>query len=127
MEIDVGNVRDMLDQLIGGHHRSMNKVARKKAEADPRAHRLSRLFPDGGARYRGYYAGKTKRGGHDVWYCWTTNRNVAGYFLCFRERRFRSGKRKDMGVRDEYAACKKRKAAKAKACARSEKFDGRAS
>lgn len=56
----------------------------RRAEADPVKHKLSRVFPPGRPLNYRYYEGGTRRG-RNVRFCWSTSRNVAGYFLAWRE------------------------------------------
>jgi hypothetical protein len=120
MNIDLGpEINALFASVLGESRQAAYKDEQRRAKADPHGHRKSTLFPaDEGPRVRYFYAGKTKRGGHDVWFGWSTNRNVAGYFLCFRERVFNSGKRKGTGERDQHLGFRKRKTAKARALAK---------
>lgn len=52
------------------------------AKADPAKHKLTRVTNDTSYRYWG--AGQDGMG-REVRFCWTTHRNVAGYFLGWRE------------------------------------------
>jgi hypothetical protein len=55
----------------------------RAAKADPLKHRLSRVMERGkplNYRYR-----PVKVGRREVRYCWATNRNVAGFYLGWRE------------------------------------------
>jgi hypothetical protein len=66
--------------------RDIEKVSQEReereAKADPVKHRLSKLMV-GRLRYS-YFEGKNGRGSR-VRFCYSTNRNVAGYFLIWRE------------------------------------------
>lgn len=53
------------------------------AKRNPKAHKLSRVFAKGN-RYVYTPAGKSARGA-TVRFCRSTQRNVAGYFVCWRE------------------------------------------
>lgn len=57
----------------------------RAAQADPQAHKLSKTMERGkslSTRYHGWVKG---RGGVRTRYCWTVHRNVAGYYLAYRE------------------------------------------
>lgn len=78
-----------LKRLMADMYRDIQQSGMKReeelAKADPRKHRLSRVFPAGvKLNYVYYRAGKDGRG-RTVDFCHSTNRNVAGYFLAWRE------------------------------------------
>lgn len=77
-------------------------------EADPLAHKLTRLWGEGpGPRYR--YWGDIRNGkGQRVRYCWSTNRNAAGFFLGWREVWMKNG----TGKRDQYVSRRSRQKVK---------------
>ena len=84
----------------------------KAAEADPVKHKLTLIFPDGaGPRWR-YYGGGVDRRGVQRSFCWTTNRNAAGYFLSFVEVFHRKSGR---GERVRFVASRSRSRMKARA------------
>lgn len=85
------------------------------ARSAPRANRLSRVFR-GPIRYRYYRAGKDGRG-RKVIYCYSTVRNVSGYYLTWRE-----VEGKTETKRDQYSASKLRYKASARAAERAKKF-----
>jgi hypothetical protein len=103
--------------------RARNDREAKAARLDPVAHKLSKLL-DGPERYRYWPAGKDGRG-RTVRFCYATVRNVAGYYLTWREVETpvkRKGKPKTGDLvstteRDQWAARKLRRAA----CALAEK------
>lgn len=103
-------IPEPLQRLMGRMLRDMQQAGLERAEsaakADPRAHRLSRVFPKGARmNWRYYRAGRDGRGS-EVRFCYTVERNVAGYFLAYRETRYKSGN----GKRDQWAASKSKKA-----------------
>jgi hypothetical protein len=103
-----------------------NSIEREQAQADPKAHKLSKVM-EKGANYDYYPAGKTKRG-YTVSFCWTTKRNVAGYFLGWRQvskpATKAEAKRGMVSTikRDRWIARKSRKAAEVVAWTRSAKL-----
>lgn len=76
-------VRSLMSKMWADIQRSSNEAEKRRAEADPVKHKLSRVI-EGGTGYSYYDAGKNGRGSR-VRYCYATNRNVAGYFLLWRE------------------------------------------
>lgn len=92
-----------------------NLHAKREAEKDPLAHKLSRVMKN--TAYR-YYDGGRNGQGSRVWFCWSTHRNVAGFFLGWREVHFKSGKTK----RDKWLSRRSRKRCKEIAHRRSEAF-----
>lgn len=55
------------------------------AKANPKAHKLSRVMEgDRGLNYRYNNAGKDGRG-RTIWFCRSTHKNVAGYYLVWRQ------------------------------------------
>lgn len=65
---------------------TQSQMAREEAaaKANPAAHRLSRVM-ERGKRTRYLYYGPIKVGGRKIRYCYATSRNVAGYYLAWRE------------------------------------------
>jgi len=62
-----------------------NKREAERAKADPKAHKLSRVIEGKhGTNYR-YTSGGLDGKGRSVLFCWSLHRNVAGYFLGWRE------------------------------------------
>src|SRR5206468_3447305 len=57
---------------------------RKAVLADPAKHKTTLEFPEG-ARLNARFWGTIKSRGKTVRYCYSTERNLAGYFLCWRE------------------------------------------
>lgn len=83
----------------------------ERVRTDPTAHKLTRIMQEGNLSYRYYYPISTK--GRTTYYCHTTSRNVAGYFLTFREVHTGSTVKRDMWV-----ASKRKQIVIAKAFAR---------
>lgn len=81
-------------------------------KADPVRHKLTLQFPQG-AKLNWLYWQVPKKQLPRVRYCYSTERNLAGYFLCWRETW--NGK---VGKRDQFAASKRRATVKAKALQR---------
>lgn len=86
------------------------------AKANPTAHKLSRVFAKGN-RYVYTPAGKSARGA-TIRFCRSTQRNVAGYFVCWREVETPAKKKaKNVGdlvsttKRDQWTAFKSKKSA----------------
>jgi len=94
----------LIARMFADYARMNNERETAAAKADPAAHKLSRVF-DGGPRYRYWRAGRDARG-REVRFCWSTNRNVAGYFLAWREVIGKtSSKRDQWAARKSRAAC----------------------
>lgn len=107
------NFPPFLAELVGEIQRAADARAIAEAEADPQAHKLSPRFAKS-ARYRYWHAGRDGRG-REVRFCWSTGRNIAGYFLTWREVIGKQG-----GRRDQFSAKKSRKGARALAGKRRE-------
>jgi hypothetical protein len=97
----------------GDHERQITR-----AKADPVGNKLTRAF-DGGARmsWRYYNAGKDGRG-RKVYFCWSTERNAAGYFLGWRQVTNKDGS----GKRDMWTANRTRNRVKETAKNRTNAF-----
>lgn len=101
------------------------------ARRDPVKHKLSRLMEDGD-RYRYWPGGKDGRG-RLVRFCYSTGRNVAGYYLAWREVVTpvkRKGKPKEGDLvattaRDQWAARKLRRGVRDLSQRRAEAFKER--
>lgn len=72
-----------LNKIFADFTQSARKAESERAKANPLAYKNSRVMEDG-AGYRYYVAGLNGRGSK-VRFCYTTKRNVAGYFLLWRE------------------------------------------
>jgi len=102
--------------MFAGLRDKDNRRERAAAKADPRAHRLSRLFEN--PSYRVIKAGKTQYG-DDIGFAYSCHPNAAGYFLSWREVVGEEGE----GRRDLHVSHLKRKVAKqfAADCAKARK------
>lgn len=81
----------MLQRMFQGFHQDNLKREEDAAKRDPLAHKKTTVMKD--TSYR-YYAGSGR-----VLFCYSVHRNVAGFFLGWRERHFKSGKvKRDMFV-----------------------------
>ena len=78
-------------ELFASFAKMNNDREETAAKADPLAHKTSRLFPSGvSAGYR-YYGGKRNGKGQRVLFCYSVHRNVAGFFLGWREVYMKNG------------------------------------
>lgn len=93
---------------------------RKAVLADPAGHKLTTHFPEGARLAYRFFRVRGKRG-PEVRYCYATERNLAGYFLSWRETIRADGS----GKRDQWSASKQRKIAKARASARHDAHQAR--
>lgn len=104
-------IKTLAAQLMDDIARSQMKIESNKAKEDPKANRLSRVFDKGAAGYR-YYETKNGRG-QSVRYCYSTNKNVAGYFLIWREVESKKQVKRDqfdstMTKKDAMSECRRR-------------------
>lgn len=76
-------VYQMFAGLVADFHRTELLREKSNAQADPLAHKKSRVFV-GKTNYR-YYSGGRNKKGQSVNFCYSTGRNVAGFFLGWRE------------------------------------------
>jgi hypothetical protein len=97
-------VQALFGKLFRDLERDNLERERKAAEADPRRHRLSLVFSGGKMNYH-YLFGGTDGRGRRVYFCWSIHRNVAGYFLGWRQ----VTNNKGAGKRDQWVARKTRK------------------
>jgi len=90
----------MLEMQVAANERSRRAVL-----ADPVKHKATLHFPEN-ARMRWLYYGNIASRGKRYRYCYSTGRNLAGYFLGWREVvNLKTG----MGERDMISASKRRK------------------
>lgn len=108
--------RVMLDLQIDQMERD-----RKRVLADPVAHKLTLYFPEGSRGPNWRYVKVEKAGFPQVRYCYSTSRNLAGYFLGWRETINRDGS----GKRDQWVASKRRETVRQKAHQRVEAHNRR--
>ena len=75
-----------------------NRRESERAKADPKANKLTRVMEGRhGMRYWWIPAGKDGLG-RRVYFCWTRHRNVAGYFLGWREVNGKKLVKRDMWI-----------------------------
>jgi hypothetical protein len=117
-------IRDLLaaDPAIQAALRSVRLAEQNRNEAaavaDPLAHKLCRIFPYGVSnRYR-YYSSRRDGRNREVRFCWSVNRNAAGFYLGWREL-----VSKAQVKRDRWTARRKRCAVKKIAAKRSQAAD----
>ena len=103
-ERSTNDYRERIRARLESHLLGMQLAEVEVIRRDPAKHKLT-LLMDGPLRYRYWSAGKDGRG-RRVRYCYSTGRNVAGYYLSWREVIGKRG-----GKRDQWAARKLRKAA----------------
>lgn len=123
LPIDFGFKMQLLKRLRQQEN-YLNKHEADQAKANPKANKLTRVMEGRyGMNYRYWHAGKDGLGRH-VRFCWTMHRNVAGYFLTWRETYSvpRGKQRRQTVKRDQWAARKVKKRAKALAEKRAERF-----
>lgn len=95
------SIRRRLEPMFAEFQQVSREREEREAKADPEKHRLSRVF-SGPMRWR-YYRAKDGRG-TEVRYCYATTPNVAGYYLVWREKRFKDGR----VTRDKWRSTSKR-------------------
>ena len=98
-------VRELFEKCMADWERDRMDRETRQAKADPAKHRLTRVC-EGRWGYRFFRAPSI--GGAKVAYCYSTVKNVAGYYLSWRERIAEVG----AGRRDEWQAHKTRRHAK---------------
>lgn len=103
-ESNTDDYRERIRARLETHLLGMQLAEVEVIRRDPAKHKLT-LLMDGPLRYRFWRAGKDGRD-RQVRYCYSTGRNVAGYYLSWREVVGKRG-----GKRDQWAARKLRKAA----------------
>lgn len=74
-------VQRLFHSIWSDMQRMQNNRVQREAKEDPAKYRNCRVFEDSSYRY---YETKNKRGSR-VRFCYSTHRNVAGYFLVWRE------------------------------------------
>jgi hypothetical protein len=102
--IETALMRDPVIRELCANFAATNREREAKAAAaDPRAHKLSRVMND--TAYRYWRAGKDARG-REVRFCYSSRRNVAGYFLGWREIASKAQTKRDQWcARKTRAAC----------------------
>lgn len=85
----------MQDQTFRDLMRSFETMNNEREEAaakrDPLANKTSRLFGAGVSTAYRYYGGKKNGKGQRVLFCYSVHRNVAGFFLGWRETYMKNG------------------------------------
>lgn len=89
------------------------------AQASPKEHKLSRVFPEGSNLNYHYVEAGHDGYGRRIRFCYSIHRNVAGYFLSWREVWSRAA---SAGKRDKWSARRQRKAARELAQKRAERY-----
>lgn len=112
-------VQALFGKLFADMNRTNLELEEKSAQIDPRSHRLSRTFSGPGGTNYHYFTGGRNGKGQSILFCWSIHRNVAGYFLTWRQVRQQNGITK----RDQWAARKSRRACIAIAQRRREAFN----
>ena len=97
MDPEMTNFRQFAAKVFADLQQSSLRQEEEAAKADPHAHRTTRVF-SGRLRWRYYDGGKGLR------FCYSCDRNAAGYYLAWRERRTKTG-----GRRDQYVPSKRKK------------------
>lgn len=123
LPIDFG-FKMQLHKRLRQQDNALNKYDSDQAKADPKKHKLSRVM-EGRYGLNYYWLPSGKDGlGRKVYFCWSKHRNVAGYFLTWREvYSIPRGKDKRQRVkRDQWVARKVKKRARALAEKRSARF-----
>lgn len=110
----------MIQKLLRDLQQDQLSDASRRAKADPKKNKMTRVM-EKPMSYR-YYSGGKNGKGQKVWFCWTCHRNVAGYYLGWRETYQKNGVVK----RDMWSARKVRKRLTELAQRRSERMTGRA-
>jgi len=76
-------VQKIFHNLWADMQRQRNEAEKSAAQADPVKHRLSKVMEGGNTGY--CYHERTNGRGSRVRFCYSKHRNVAGYFLIWRE------------------------------------------
>ena len=95
-------IRNLAQEMSANIARESMRRTAEAAKKDPKANRLTTVF-DNDTSYR-YFPTKNKRG-TEVRFCYSTKKNVAGYFLVWRETITKKGD----GKRDQFDSTKTKK------------------
>lgn len=87
-------VQEMFAGLLRSFHNDNMKAEERAAEKDPLAHKHSKVFKDSSYRYFQNTNGRGSR----VLFCYSVHRNVAGFFLGWREIHTRKKVKRDMWI-----------------------------
>lgn len=82
------DLRGLFAERLAHIQRMDYEAEERRAKADPLAHKYTRVTTN--TSYRHYRAGRNGKN-QDVRYCYATHRNVAGFFLGWRETIRRDG------------------------------------
>jgi len=85
-------IQKLMGEMWADIQQSSHKREEARAKVDPQAHKMSRVLAN--SNYRYLRAGEDGRG-REVRFCWSTHRNVAGYFLGWRELVGKQGGKRD--------------------------------
>jgi hypothetical protein len=99
--------REIVAKIWNDFQRDRMELETEEAQANPKAYRTSHIF-DNDTSYR-YYQAKKGR----ARYCYSTKRNVAGYFLIWREVETKKHVRRDQfdstkTKKDAMSECRRR-------------------
>lgn len=83
MEDAPREVQEMFARILGDMEQERLERARDAAKADPKAHRNSSVFEE--EMKPRYYGPLRYADGTHVYYAYTLGRNVAGYYMTYRE------------------------------------------
>jgi Txe/YoeB family toxin of Txe-Axe toxin-antitoxin module len=127
MSLDTTKLNAAFADILRRFERDNMEVEEAAAKRNPKAHKLSRVFAKGN-RYVYTPAGKDGRG-RTIWFCRSTQRNVAGYFLVWRQIETKAKKKAtkvgdlvSTTKRDQWTGFKSKKAAIALCRRRAERF-----
>jgi hypothetical protein len=131
MDESTRRLNEAFRDIIGRFEQDNMRNEAEAAKANPQAHKLSRVMAEGRLNYR-YYDGGRDRRGRRVTYCYSTGRNVAGYFLTWRQVET-PAKRKATKIgdlvstieRDQWSASRSKKTIKGRAEARCKAYRAR--
>lgn len=80
---------NLSENILGDLWREVAAAGRaatfSKAKADPQAHKLTKIMDEGKSASWRYWSAAPDGLGRQVRFCWSCNRNAAGYFLGWRE------------------------------------------
>lgn len=109
------NLNAMVADLIRQANQDWNAAEAKRAAADPKRYKLTRVMD----KLTYHYVPAGRDGwGRTIWFCWSCHRNAAGYFLGWRQVTAKDG----TGKRDQWVARRCRKRAKELAYRRRDRY-----
>jgi hypothetical protein len=101
--MSVAAVEALLGRVWAEIQAEQRSYEAERAREDPVAYKLTTVFPTGSSLNYRFWSVKVR--GRSVRYAYCTERNAAGYFLCWRE----TINKKGGGKRDLWRASKRRK------------------